>query len=104
MSANQQKFSEVLAEVVSEIRGSMSQAELSRRSGVSRNVIANVEAGRQKIALDQFLRLAIATGSDPRSLLSEGLLDAAVSPLPPLGNDHLTENDRAVLYAAFGES
>jgi transcriptional regulator with XRE-family HTH domain len=95
-------FAEVLARLMSSARGEVSQVELSRRSGISRNVIANVEASRQAVSLDQFLRLAVAADRDPRDLITDELVDAAVADSIPLEPGLFTEHDRRVLMNVFG--
>ncbi len=47
----------------------LSQATLARRIGFTRSSIANLEAGRQRIALHLFVLIAKALGVDPVLLL-----------------------------------
>jgi transcriptional regulator with XRE-family HTH domain len=48
---------------------SLSQADLGRTIGLSRASVANIEAGRQHVALDQLFDLAHALGCEPCELL-----------------------------------
>jgi transcriptional regulator with XRE-family HTH domain len=50
---------------------SLSQADLARMIGLSRASIANIEAGRQHVALDQLFDLAHAVGLEPHQLLPD---------------------------------
>ena len=54
---------------VREARGDRSQAELGKRSDLSRMTIANIELGRQRVAVDVWLRIARALDVDPLDLL-----------------------------------
>jgi transcriptional regulator with XRE-family HTH domain len=57
---------------------SLSQAALAHRIGFKRASIANLEAGRQRIALHLFVLIAQALGIEPASLLPDiPLLDDA---------------------------
>jgi transcriptional regulator with XRE-family HTH domain len=47
----------------------LSQATLARRIGFTRSSVANLEAGRQRIALHLFVLIAKALGVDPVTLL-----------------------------------
>src|SRR4051812_27679336 len=49
-------------------RARLTQAELARRAGVSRALVAAVEAGRHAPAVDAALRLAAALGSTAEAL------------------------------------
>lgn len=53
------------------------QLELSRRIGLTRGSVANIEAGRQSVLLHQFLAIAAALKLTP-----EQLLPAEVEALP----------------------
>lgn len=47
----------------------LDQAELAKRIGLSRPSIVNIEAGRQRVLLDQVEALAQALGSSPKHLM-----------------------------------
>jgi transcriptional regulator with XRE-family HTH domain len=49
----------------------LSQATLARRIGFTRSSVANLEAGRQRIALHLFVLIARALGVDPVILLPD---------------------------------
>ncbi len=50
-------------------RTSITQADLARALDLTRSSVANLEAGRQRIPLHTFLRLAEALGVEPSDLL-----------------------------------
>ena len=52
-------------------RAAISQSDLGRLIGLSRASIANIEAGRQHVALDQLFDLARALDCTPVELLPE---------------------------------
>ena len=47
----------------------VSQSELARRMGWTRNMVANLESGRRSVRLTDFLMVAKALRVDPVSLL-----------------------------------
>lgn len=47
----------------------MTQAELGRRIGLSRTSVTNIEQGRQRVSLHQFLNIASALEVAPEALL-----------------------------------
>src|SRR5574342_274955 len=52
----------------------LTQAELAARLGMTRSSIANLEAGRQRIPLHQFVVIATNLGAEPSHLLASELL------------------------------
>ena len=72
------------------INAGMSQAALARIIGFNRSSVANLEAGRQRVALHLFVLIVEALHADPSSLLSDiTILDnAATSTIKNL-NEHL---------------
>lgn len=52
-------------------RTALTQAQLARRIDLTRPSVANLEAGRQRIPIHTFLRLAHALGVSPTALLPE---------------------------------
>ncbi|KPF65947.1 hypothetical protein IP84_17340 [beta proteobacterium AAP99] len=50
---------------------SLTQAQLAARAGLSRPAVANIEAGSQRIGLDQVVALAAALGCTGSQLLAE---------------------------------
>jgi transcriptional regulator with XRE-family HTH domain len=65
----------------------LSQSMLAHRIGFTRSSIANLEAGRQRIALHLFVVIAAALGHEPAEMLPDASLleDASVM-------DHLQEH------------
>lgn len=63
-------FYEDFGERIRRVRGSMSQAALGERVGLSRGSVSNIEAGRQHVPLHMLLRFARALGVDPADLIS----------------------------------
>jgi transcriptional regulator with XRE-family HTH domain len=53
-------------------RGPLSQTEVARRADLSRMNVANIELGRQRVAVDVLVRLAQAIDIDPLELLPPG--------------------------------
>lgn len=53
----------------------LSQAEVASRVGLTRTSIANIESGKQRVALHRFVDLAAAIGCDPMALLMESTED-----------------------------
>ena len=47
----------------------LTQEDLSKRCGLERTSIANIEAGRQRILLDDVERFSTALGTTPKHLL-----------------------------------
>ena len=47
----------------------LSQAELSRRTGVQQRYISRIESGRANVTLEMVATLAVAVGEDPNRLL-----------------------------------
>lgn len=47
----------------------LSQLELSRRVGMTRTSVTNIEAGRQRILLDDVEKFAAAFATSPKQLL-----------------------------------
>ena len=68
----------------------LSQSMLARRIGFTRSSIANLEAGRQRVALHLFVSLAQALGIEPAELLPETPLPGAFDTLQDL-NAHLAD-------------
>lgn len=67
----------------------MSQTTLARMIGFNRSSVANLEAGRQRIALHLFALIAEALNADPAALLPDvHLLSVGTSTLENL-NEHL---------------
>jgi transcriptional regulator with XRE-family HTH domain len=54
-------------------RDRLTQQELANRVGLSRAAVANIELGRQRVALHMLLRFAEALGRAPSDLLPETL-------------------------------
>lgn len=54
-------------------RSLLTQEDLSRRVGVGRTTIANIERGRQSVSIPLLYRLASALGVAPESLLPQGV-------------------------------
>jgi transcriptional regulator with XRE-family HTH domain len=50
----------------------LTQEELSRRVGIGRTTIANIERGRQSVSIPLLYRLASALGVAPEGLLPQG--------------------------------
>ena len=72
MAGNTERvYSEFGALVVAHRRrlGSVTQAELARRIGLSRTSVTNIEQGRHHVSLHQFLRIASALEVAPEALL-----------------------------------
>lgn len=63
----------------------LSQAELAARAGVSRQLVAAVEAGHNTPAVDAGLRLARALGTSVESLFSPGADELVPALAAPLG-------------------
>lgn len=72
-------------------QGGLTQRELSDRTGrrISRAVVANLESGRQRIALDQLYDLARALQVAPTDLLP----DPAMLPTPAIGGGDTSPGD-----------
>ena len=51
----------------------LTQEELSRRVGIGRTTIANIERGRQSVSVPLLYRLASALGVAPEGLLPQGV-------------------------------
>ena len=51
----------------------LTQEELSRRVGIGRTTIANIERGRQSVSVPLLYRLAAALGVAPEGLLPQGI-------------------------------
>jgi len=51
----------------------LTQEELSRRVGIGRTTIANIERGRQSVSIPLLYRLASALGVAPENLLPQGV-------------------------------
>lgn len=47
----------------------LSQQELSKRVGLTRTSVTNIEAGRQRILLDDVEKFALAFGTSPKFLM-----------------------------------
>lgn len=58
-------------EIIREARGAigMTQAELAKKLKMSRPSIANIEVGRQRITLDDFVAITRALGKMPENVL-----------------------------------
>jgi transcriptional regulator with XRE-family HTH domain len=69
--AETQAFYEDFGELVRRARGTMSQAALGHRVGMSRGSISNIEAGRQHVPLHLLSRLAVALGANPMDFLPQ---------------------------------
>jgi len=65
----------------------ISQAHLGRAVGLSRASIANIEAGRQHVALDQLFDFARALGIETTALLPSSTLDTPVTRVPGLDRE-----------------
>ena len=66
----------------------LSQAMLAQRIGFTRSSIANLEAGRQRIALHLFVIIAAALGVEPEELLPDpSVLEDTGAPIDL--NEHL---------------
>lgn len=63
-------FYEDFGERVRRVRGSMSQAALGARVGLSRGSVSNIEAGRQHVPLHMLPRFARALGVDHADLIA----------------------------------
>lgn len=63
-------FYEDFGERLRRARGSMSQAALGARVGLSRGSISNIEAGRQHVPLHFLPQFAIALGVKPEDLIA----------------------------------
>ena len=50
-------------------KNGLGQGALAARVGMSRTSITNIERGRQRVLLHQFLELAAAVGADPVQML-----------------------------------
>jgi transcriptional regulator with XRE-family HTH domain len=50
-------------------RGPLSQTEVARRADLNRMSVANIELGRQRVAVDILVRLADAVNVEPAELL-----------------------------------
>jgi transcriptional regulator with XRE-family HTH domain len=68
----------------------LSQSMLARRIGFTRSSIANLEAGRQRVALHLFVSIAQALDIEPAKLLPETPLPGAFDSLHDL-NAHLAD-------------
>ena len=62
----------------------MTQAELGRRIGLSRTSVTNIEQGRHRVSLHQFLRIASALEVAPQALLPHLPRKQAVSRMADL--------------------
>jgi transcriptional regulator with XRE-family HTH domain len=68
----------------------ISQTVLAQRIGFNRSSIANLEAGRQRIALHLFFLISEAIGVSPAALLPDiGLLEVGDSTTIQKMNEHL---------------
>lgn len=62
-------------------RAGLSQEDLAERLGVSRAAVANIELGRQRVALHQLVSAASTLGLDPRDLLPFEVPSSSVAPV-----------------------
>jgi transcriptional regulator with XRE-family HTH domain len=70
------------------MRKGMSQAELSRRTGIAQSNLSNIERGKRDITVSTLLQICLALGVKP-----SGVLDAAIQSRPPgrLGRKRMEE-------------
>jgi transcriptional regulator with XRE-family HTH domain len=61
----------------------LSQTMLAQRIGFTRSSVANLEAGRQRIALHLFVLIAQALGTEPATLLPESTILEHAGPVAP---------------------
>lgn len=66
-------FRSVLGTLIKEKRvsGHLSQDELAYRMGLGQPAIVEIEAGRRRLAIDEFCRLAVQLGEQPEDLFME---------------------------------
>lgn len=69
----------------------MSQGMLAQQIGFTRSSVANLEAGRQRIALHLFVRIARALDLEPAALLPEGAFSAGGSEVLEELDEHLAD-------------
>jgi transcriptional regulator with XRE-family HTH domain len=72
---------------VARTRASLSQADLGRAVGLSRASVANIEAGRQHVALDQLFDFAQALNYEPIELLPSFTSGQVNSRIPGLDKE-----------------
>jgi transcriptional regulator with XRE-family HTH domain len=72
----------------------LSQSMLAHRIGFTRSSVANLEAGRQRIALHLFVLIAQELGANPLTLLPE---DASIGNADVLGklDEHLADSSES---------
>jgi transcriptional regulator with XRE-family HTH domain len=81
----------------------LTQAELSERMGLSRASIANIEAGRQKVLLDQVYTLVECLGLNSITELLPQARPALVleTKSVPLSRDDISDKQKAQIDDAF---
>jgi transcriptional regulator with XRE-family HTH domain len=81
----------------------MSQSALAKQIGFTRSSVANLEAGRQKIALHLLVQIARALGCEPAALIPEVTVASSVDDavLEEL-TEHLDEPAREFVRRAVG--
>lgn len=60
---------------IARINSGVSMSEVARRSGCSRQTVANTEEGVSSVAITTFAAMCKAVGADPRYILMGGHLD-----------------------------
>jgi transcriptional regulator with XRE-family HTH domain len=73
----------------------ISQMMLAKRIGFTRSSVANLEAGRQRVALHLFVRIAHALGSDPCQLLPQDRTVSSSDVLRGVRKQLAHESDRS---------
>ena len=58
----------IISDNIIMLRGKMSQEELARRAGITRETVGAIEAGKS-VGLDTILKIAIALHAEPADLL-----------------------------------
>ncbi len=77
------------------ISAGISQMMLAKRIGFTRSSVANLEAGRQRVALHLFVRIADALGSDPCQLLPDDRTVSSSEVLQGVRKQLAHESDRS---------
>lgn len=75
-----ERLQEALAAEIRKLRRNLhvDQEELATRVGVTRSSISNIEACRQAVSLEMFIKLAQALNQDPAALLNTVRAEASV--------------------------